>query len=155
MALREFVKGEGILALHALLCQWKAKMRRTFLPFAVITSQWSVGAHTLSQNQRQTDAPHTAERTKPLRPEVSSERPHFTILSPGRALTPVTVWSGCSYHTTALQFSGSSRSLDIFKMCGTTAKLLLFHSLLQAGEQTGCPAAAASDTLLPALCLSL
>lgn len=109
------------MAIHALLCRWKAKMSRTFLPFAVITSQWSVGAHTLSQNQRQTYAPHTAERTKPLRWEVSSESLPFTMLSPGGALTPVTVWSGCSHHTT-LQFSGSSRSLGIFKMCEATAK---------------------------------
>lgn len=109
------------MAIHALLCRWKAKMSRTFFPFAVITSQWSVGAHTLSQNQRQTYAPHTAERTKPLRWEVSSESLPFTMLSPGGALTPVTVWSGCSHHTT-LQFSGSRRSLGIFKMCEATAK---------------------------------
>lgn len=72
---------------------------------------------------RDSHAPHTGESTKTLRWEMSSERPHFTVLSSGRVPTPVTVWWGCSHHAPALQFPGSSRSLVVFKMmCRATAK---------------------------------
>ena len=36
-------------------------MEGTLLPFAVITSQWPVGAHTLGQDQRQTHSTHRRE----------------------------------------------------------------------------------------------
>lgn len=106
---------------------------------------------------RDSHAPHTGERTKTLRWEISSEGPRFTVLSSGRVPTPVTVWWGCSCHTPALQFPGSSRSLVVFKMMyrATANPFSCFPTVFCKQEsKLGAMLAAASATLLSALCLS-
>lgn len=118
VAFGEFDEVEGNSTLRALPCRWRAGTQRGLLPSGVITSL----AGRPSPRTRNRHDPHTAERAKPLKSKISSERPCFTIsLLMEPQLQSLCSEAALTTHKDSSFLGPSGPQLSI-KMCRATAK---------------------------------